>query len=570
MAGFDGDEFGRTIVEAVNASIERSVAPLIARLDALEAMDVPSTMAVLERRLADDMNRFDEAMKRALDKVALRALVVEAVEAEETIQVMEVIADKAVAHYVKDIPTPKDGKDAADIDMDAVRSMIVEECKDIRAGLESTIGPEMQTALSVMVKEAVEAIDIPTPKDGKDADPVDLDALADRVCGMIKLPELPEIVIPELPDIAGMVADAVKAIPVPIAPELPDIAGMVADAVKAIDIPTPKDGKDADPIDMDAVRSMIVEEVKAVPLPDVAGLVADAVKAIDIPTPKDGKDADPVDMDAVRSMIVEELPDVAGLVADAVKAIDIPTPKDGKDADPIDMDLVKAHVDEVLSEGLRVYTETVKAIPLPQDGKSVTVDDVRPLIDDAVSKAVAQIPVPKDGRDGADVVEAIIGKDEHLYLTLSNGQAKDVGRVVGWDGVDCDFERVNQRIANDIKMLFEAQPKPRDGFGFDDLSVEYDGERTIKMVFQRGDEKKEFPIVMPVVLDRGVYSEGKTYDRGDSVTWAGSRWIAQKDGATEKPGTNGDWLLSVKRGQNGKDGELKITKPPTPVKLGDK
>jgi hypothetical protein len=229
------------------------------------------------------------------------------------------------------------------------------------------------------------------------------------------------------------------------------------------------------------------------------------------------------------------------------------------------MDAIICRVDE----GIKRYRDEIGALRVPEDGKSVTIDDVRPLIEDAVQKAVDKIPVPKDGKDGADVVNAVIGKDDHLHITLSNGQIKDVGRVVGWDGVDCDFQRVAEQNAATIKALFDAQPKPRDGFGFDDLSVEYDGERTITLVFQRGAEKKTFPIVMPVVLDRGVYVEGKTYARGDSVTWAGSRWIAQKDNVTVKPDDHkGDWLLSVKRGPAGKNLTERTPRPNVPVKLG--
>jgi len=457
---FDGEKFGQDVVHAVNDSIERSLAPLMARLDALEAL--------------------------------------------------------GVRHGV-------DGKDA---DMNAVRLMIVEECKDVRAGLESTLGPEMQAAMSVMVAEAVKAIPVPVApelpdiagmvaeavkaippaRDGKDADPVDIDAIADQVRASIVIPELPEIVIPELPDIAGMVAEAVKAIPVPVAPELPDIAGMVDNAVsKAVEaIPPARDGKDADPVDVDALAEQVRAAVVVPELPDIAGMVAEAVKTIPVP-------------------VAPELPDIAGMVADAVKAI-----------------------------------------PTPKDGTSITVDDVRPLIDEAVSKAVEAIPTPKDGRDGVDAVDCLIDKFGHLVFTFSNGKTKDVGQVVGDDGVDCDFDGVWKLI----NQKLDSWPKPRDGMGFDDLSMEHDGERTFKFVLARDDERKEFSFTMPVVLDRGVFDEAKTYARGDAVTWAGSSWIAQTDEAKEKPGTGKQWRLSVKRGSNGKDGVMTIPRPNVPVKLG--
>uniref|UniRef100_UPI00301B0128 phage gp6-like head-tail connector protein n=2 Tax=Enterobacter hormaechei TaxID=158836 RepID=UPI00301B0128 len=44
-------------------------------------------------------------------------------------------------------------------------------------------------------------------------------------------------------------------------------------------------------------------------------------------------------------------------------------------------------------------SEAVATIPVPRDGKSVTVDDVTPVLQELVSNAVAEIPVPKDGKD---------------------------------------------------------------------------------------------------------------------------------------------------------------------------
>ena len=93
-----------------------------------------------------------------------------------------------------------------------------------------------------------------------------------------------------------------------------------------------------------------------------------------------------------------------------------------------------------------------------------------------------------------------------------------------------------------------------DGLGFDDLTVEHDGERTVTLKFQRGDIVKSFPITLPLVLDRGVYGE-KTYTQGDGVTFGGSYWIAQKDAPEGKPGLSADWRLAVKKGRDGKAGE---------------
>ncbi|MCM4644561.1 phage portal protein, partial [Escherichia coli] len=41
----------------------------------------------------------------------------------------------------------------------------------------------------------------------------------------------------------------------------------------------------------------------------------------------------------------------------------------------------------------------VANIPVPADGKSITPDDVRPMLEQMVKEAVSHIPVPRDGRD---------------------------------------------------------------------------------------------------------------------------------------------------------------------------
>lgn len=99
-----------------------------------------------------------------------------------------------------------------------------------------------------------------------------------------------------------------------------------------------------------------------------------------------------------------------------------------------------------------------------------------------------------------------------------------------------------------------------DGLGFDDLSVDYDGERTVTVKFQRGDVVKAFPIRMPVVLYRGLYDASTAYEKGDAVTWGGSLWIARGDAVSIAPDENSamgkkTWALSVMRGRQGKQGQ---------------
>ncbi|EIP17306.1 putative portal domain protein, partial [Escherichia coli O157:H7 str. TW14313] len=43
--------------------------------------------------------------------------------------------------------------------------------------------------------------------------------------------------------------------------------------------------------------------------------------------------------------------------------------------------------------------DAVAKIPVPVDGKSITPDDVHPMLEQMVKEAVSHIPVPRDGRD---------------------------------------------------------------------------------------------------------------------------------------------------------------------------
>lgn len=93
----------------------------------------------------------------------------------------------------------------------------------------------------------------------------------------------------------------------------------------------------------------------------------------------------------------------------------------------------------------------------------------------------------------------------------------------------------------------------RDGFGFDDLTFEQTGERSAVLRFARGEQVKEFAIVLPGFVDRGVWKDAEAYQPGDGVTYGGSFWIAQA-GADGRPDTGKGWRLAVKKGRDGKDG----------------
>ena len=168
----------------------------------------------------------------------------------------------------------------------------------------------------------------------------------------------------------------------------------------------------------------------------------------------------------------------------------------------------------------------------------------------------------EDGRDGVGLTGAIIDRSGRLVLTLSDGTLRELGEIVGRDGKDADMEVLADIIVREVAKM----PQPRDGvdgLGFDDLDVLHDGERTVTFRLSRGDVVKDFPLVIPAIIDRGVWRVGQ-YAKGDGVTWEGSFYIAQKD-TSAQPATSKDWRQAVKAGRPGRV-EVVKTGPATSVK----
>lgn len=201
-----------------------------------------------------------------------------------------------------------------------------------------------------------------------------------------------------------------------------------------------------------------------------------------------------------------------------------------------------------MEEVAAMVTEAVSALPAAKDGVSVTVEDVAPLIADEVAKAtdprdinkmvvaevaraVASVPVPQDGKDAANIVEALKDRGE-LVLTLQDGRLIRTGIRDGKDG--------------------EPGKPGRDGFSLDDFDVDKgeDG-RTYILKFEQGDTRHEYELTFPVPVYCGVYKEADSYVPGDMVTWGGSLWHCDAE-TKDKPGTDA-WTLAVKKGRDGKD-----------------
>lgn len=217
----------------------------------------------------------------------------------------------------------------------------------------------------------------------------------------------------------------------------------------------------------------------------------------------------------------------------------------GKDAQAVD-------VEALGSELYRRLSSDIARIPVPKDGvdgkpgvdgKSVTIDDVAPLIVREIEQRVAAIPAAKDG---TGFTSAVINRDGHLLLTLSNGTTQDIGPVVGKDGAP----GINGKDA--VGTPGKDGTNGLDGLGFDDFDLVLDDERGWMLRLAQGERVKEFAVPMPFYV--GNWEAGKTYPKAAGVRWDGHYWWALKQTA-EQPGDGSTaWQIIVSRGMRGREG----------------
>lgn len=185
---------------------------------------------------------------------------------------------------------------------------------------------------------------------------------------------------------------------------------------------------------------------------------------------------------------------------------------------PVDLAPLTAQIDAL--------GERVAELPAPapgKDGSSVTVDDVRPLVEEAVTRAVAAIPVPAAGRDGVGVAGAMIDRAGNLQLTLSSGEVKDLGPVVGKDGASFD------------------------GFDFEYLPETHE----IRAVARCAGREKEIRYDAGGIRNRGYWREGLRAKAGDAFASDGCLWVANVDTPAKPSAESKDWTLAARQGRPG-------------------
>lgn len=173
-------------------------------------------------------------------------------------------------------------------------------------------------------------------------------------------------------------------------------------------------------------------------------------------------------------------------------------------------------------------------------------DNLEHIVSLKVAEHLAENPPPagekgadgkdgENGKDGVGLAGALIDRDGSLVVTLTNGEVKSLGSVVGKDGANGS--------------------DGRDGFSLEQFSAERSDDGTITLKFADQSITKEYSFNIPVVQYRGYWREGRKCAEGHAITHNGSLWIAKRDTCIEPSAkASDDWYLAVLKGRDGRDG----------------
>ena len=297
-----------------------------------------------------------------------------------------------------------------------------------------------------------------------------------------------------------------------------------------------------------------VEEISNVPVPDFESMVKAEIALLPAPEA-------PV------------LPDIAAMVSDAVAAI--PVPRDGKsvtvdDVTPVLQELVSKAVAEIpvpkdgkdfdpatLKQVVEeAVSEAVAAIPTPQDGKSVTPEDVQPMIQELVSASMPELP------DVKLLVNEAIAAQPAAEPGKNGEDGRDALALEIFPFIDEEKSYPRGSYATHNGGLWRAYEKTHGKRGWECLvdgvagiDIQRSEQRSFTLTVNRtsgASETKSFDV--PVMIYQGVFKSGQEYLPGDTVTWGGSLWHCDEQ-TQDKPGEAGSkgWTLAAKRGRDGRD-----------------
>ncbi|MCU8824228.1 phage gp6-like head-tail connector protein [Klebsiella quasipneumoniae] len=297
-----------------------------------------------------------------------------------------------------------------------------------------------------------------------------------------------------------------------------------------------------------------VEEISNAPAPDFESMVKEEIAKLPMPA-------------------APELPDIAAMVHEAVTAI--PVPRDGKsvtvdDVTPVLQELVSKAIAEIpapkdgkdfdpdtLKQAVEeAVSEAVAAIPTPMDGKSVTLEDVQPMIQELVSASMPDLP------DVKSLVKEAIASLPAAEPGKDGEDGRDALALEILPFIDEEKSYPRGSYATHNGGLWRAYEKTHGMRGWECLvdgvagiDIQRSEQRSFTLAVNRtsgASETKSFDV--PVMIYQGVFKSGQEYLPGDTVTWGGSLWHCDEQ-TQDKPGEAGSkgWTLAAKRGRDGRD-----------------
>lgn len=333
------------------------------------------------------------------------------------------------------------------------------------------------------------------------------------------------------------------------------------------------------------LRAEIKAEMSTIPRLDASGLAERAAALIPPPIAGEkgdaGKDGQSVTIEDVQPVLRE-------MVDNAVHGL--PCPEDGTDGkDGVDgkdgKDGESVTIGDVTPLLKTLVSEAFDALPVPKDGidgrdgadgkdgASVTVDDARPVINEVVAEAVSDIPAPKDGVDGKDGVSVDVAEVELMVELAAQRHFESIDLpkdgndgAPGRDALDIEllpcidteksYPRGTYAKHNGGTWRAHQQTSGMHGWectqnGIHRAYVEQDSPRDFTHVIELSDgTKSRVKFSMPVMIHRGVFRDGETYEPGDTVACGGSTWHCNEV-TDEKPGLkDAPWILVAKKGRD--------------------
>ena len=274
-------------------------------------------------------------------------------------------------------------------------------------------------------------------------------------------------------------------------------------------------------LEPESVKKMVAEAVAEIPVPkdgasvsleDVAPLIdAEVQRAVAaIPTPKDG--------------ISVTVDDVAPLVAAEVQraVAGLPAPKDGVSPEPEKVAALLAPRMAEMAE--RAAEAAVEKIERPKDGKSVTVEDVAPLIGAEVERAVAEIPRPRDG----------VSPEAGQIADLLAPQLAEAAEKAALAAVaKIELPDVAPVVSAEVERAIKSIPAPKDGVDGKSVAPEAVQEMVSAAVAQavaalpaakNGTDGRDATLIEPMPS----IDETRSYAKGTWAKHRGGLWVARQ------------------------------------------